>query len=417
MKVLGIIAEYNPFHNGHRYQLDQAKASTGADFVVIVMSGDFVQRGTPAIIDKYTRAQMALTCGADLVLELPALWATASAEYFGAAAVAMLDKLGVVDTISFGAESDNIILLNRIAEILVDEPAQFQYDLFTQLKEGRSFPTARKNALLNYLGASAELETILATPNNILAIEYLKELKRRNSAITPQIILRQGGGYHDTAIQSLASATAIRRAAFTNPDFEAELEPAMPESARLSFMEYCTDYALLDENDFSAILKYKLLSEAANGFADYADGSVELSNRIKKHFDDFVSYTDFCDLLKSKDVTYTRISRLLLHILLNFTNWDYRCGRAMDYIPYLRVLGFKKDSGELLHAIKNNASIPMISKPANATALLQNQYTDASFACRMFEQDVFAADVYTSVLTNKISRTVRGEYNHGLVLL
>ena len=226
MKVVGIITEYNPFHNGHAYQIQEIKKRTGADYVVVAMSGDFVQRGTPAIIDKYARTQMALSCGVNLVIELPTLWATASAEYFAMAGVTLFEKMGCVDILCFGAETDDLPLLSVLAEIIAEEPDGYRELLSVYLKEGLAFPVARGKALCSYLkeqekSASATQEfssknvvlnldavsSILSEPNNILAIEYLKALKRRNSSIQPYLLKREGAGYHDTEFYSATNDT------------------------------------------------------------------------------------------------------------------------------------------------------------------------------------------------------------------
>ena len=208
MKITGIIAEYNPFHNGHAYQIAKIKEETDNDYVIVAMSGDFVQRGEPTITDKYERARMALSCGADLVLELPALFACASAEYFARAGVALFTRMGCVDYLCFGAENADLSQLNKIAGILVDEPRSYQDALNIYLKEGKNFPAARILALKSYLSAESsdaalqteQLTSLLSTPNNILGIEYLKALKTCGSQITPYPILREGAGYHDTDI-------------------------------------------------------------------------------------------------------------------------------------------------------------------------------------------------------------------------
>ena len=422
MRVTGIIAEYNPFHNGHLYQLQKARADAGADYVVIVMSGDFVQRGTPAIIDKYTRTQMALCNGADLVLEMPVLWSTASAEYFAAAGIAMLDKLGVTDTVSFGVESAQPELLLQIASILVNEPESYRLHLNRALKQGNSFPVARKNALLDSGVLSSisaditQISQILDTPNNILGIEYLKSLQQRNSSIQPLPIHRQGGGYHDTNIQPLASASAIRRSLQKDPASQ-QIDTAMPDSALDLLHAYASELPLLQENHFSSILKYKLLEESHNGYDHYADCSTDLSNRITNALGKYISYSDFCDLLKSKEVTHTRISRLLLHILLGIQKEDYLRGRSLDYIPFLRVLGFRKDATSLLSEIKKKSSVPMITKVADAKDILCPKASTTNFAWQMFEKDIFAANVYNSVQTDLTGRTMRNEYTHGVVIV
>ena len=230
MNVIGIIAEYNPFHNGHAYQIAHVRKNLHADYIVVAASGDYVQRGEPALLDKYTRARMALSSGADVVLELPVLWSTASAELFADAGISLFEKMGCVNGICFGAERGDLALLRRIADVLADEPADLKASLKHNLKSGSTFPKAREAALLSYFSGSAgqngalpvsaeALSSLLASPNNILALEYLKSLRRRASSITPYLLKREGAAYHETSIRSgasevPASASAIRHTLF-----------------------------------------------------------------------------------------------------------------------------------------------------------------------------------------------------------
>ena len=244
MKTVGIITEYNPFHNGHRYQIRKARELTGADFVVTAMSGDFVQRGEPALFDKYTRTAMALEGGADLVLELPVRFATSSAEDFAACGVALLDRLGVVDHLCFGSELGRLDVLEQTADILVAEPDGFREELRKCLAAGYSYPRAREMALMKVMEAGERRsdDNMLSSPNNILGIEYLKALKRRDSRIQPLTIRRKGQGYHETALPEeskaqFPSASALRKAcqdAFVSGTFSHETwVPVFPDDLSL----------------------------------------------------------------------------------------------------------------------------------------------------------------------------------------
>lgn len=235
MKVVGIVAEYNPFHNGHRYHIEEARKCTGADFVVVVMSGDFVQRGEPAVIDKYHRTEMALSQGADLVLELPAAFACASAEYFATGAVSLLHALGCVDTLCFGSECGHLDLLEEIADLFIQEPSEYKEYLKTALKSGYSFPAARDEALKEYfaedLVKTAQIASVLSAPNNILGIEYIKALKVLGSSIRPVTITRMGQGYHETTFSdSFCSATALRRLLETPNTAPGCMQSQVPEA-------------------------------------------------------------------------------------------------------------------------------------------------------------------------------------------
>ena len=360
MKITGIIAEYNPFHNGHAYQIAKIKEETDSDYVIVAMSGDFVQRGEPAITDKYERARMALSCGADLVLELPALFACASAEYFARAGVALFTRMGCIDYLCFGAENADLSQLNKIAGILADEPRSYQDALNRYLKEGKNFPAARILALKSYLSAESsdaalqteQLTSLLSTPNNILGIEYLKALKTCGSQITPYPILREGAGYHDTDILlKNASASAIRQtlkqagssgsSSGSAPDF-ASFSAAMPQEAFQIFSEYLASSTYLEADDFSGILNYLLLFYPAEALACFADCNIEIANRLKKNRSAFSSFTQFAALNQSRDITYARMSRIFTHILLHMTAEDYKQAKQLGYVPYLRPLGFKQ---------------------------------------------------------------------------
>lgn len=427
MKVTGIIAEYNPFHNGHAYQIQKAKEKSHADYIIVAMSGNFVQRGAPAIFDKFSRARAALTCGADLVFEIPALWASASAEYFAAAGISLLHALGCADTVSFGCETTDLSLMSKAALLFAREPKEYALLLSSYLKEGLAFPAAREKALISYLEkqeasfSAASLSSLLCEPNNILALEYMKYLIQNNLPITPLPILRRGSGYHDTnAGEEFCSASAIRSLCLkprteksqwenvTQKNLNAIHRYVPKETANLLFHP---NSCFLTENDFSSMLYYKLLSEKEKGFTEYADCSRELSNRICRLLPGFKDYESFCGLLKSKEVTYTRISRLLFHILLNHKQADYDRRKETAYIPYLRLLGFSKDAGSLFKEIKKHALVPLITKPAEAASLLDRN------AFALFEQDVFASDLYYGIAGQKNGILQKCEYRREIAVV
>ncbi len=411
MKVNGIVAEYNPFHHGHQYQLHDAQKSTDADYTIVVMSGNFVQRGAPALINKYKRAEMALLGGADLVIELPMYYAISSAEYFATGAVNILHKLGVTTHLCFGSECGDIQILQRIADILLEEPQHYVEVLRSNLRQGLSYPTARNNALLQYDTELCHHKDVLSSPNNILGIEYLKALRRANSTIHPFTTMRVGNDYHDRRLgEKQSSALAIRHAIMSRQDTE-YLQNHMPSYAYEILSTCLTSKNFLHSDDFSAILHYKLLQEYENGFTQYLDVSPELSDRIRKHLWQFDSFQGFCNLLKSKDMTYTRISRCLLHILLNMTTSAMEAYRSMEYTPYARVLGFKKDATPLLTAIKEHSSIPLITKLADAEQALPPE----SFA--MLNHDICANSIYESTLSLKANQPMLNEYRTPIVII
>ena len=210
-KVVGIIAEYNPFHNGHSYHIQNTKVLTGADFVVAVMTGNFTQRGNTSVVDKWEKTKMALNGGADLVIELPTIYSISSAENFANGAIKILNTLGIVDSISFGMEADDISTLNNISNVLYMEPPEYKAILEHELSKGSSFPKARENALMMYLNDIKRYANVLKGSNNILAIEYLKALKKQKSNLVPIGVKREKVYYNSTKIiDEYASATGIR---------------------------------------------------------------------------------------------------------------------------------------------------------------------------------------------------------------
>ncbi|MCM1325542.1 MAG: nucleotidyltransferase [Bacteroidales bacterium] len=411
MKVNGIIAEYNPFHNGHKYHMEDAKKRTGADYTIVVMSGNFVQRGAPALVDKFKRARMALSCGADLVLELPICFSVSSAEYFATGAVALLDKLGVVDHLCFGSESGELAPLQKIAHILANEPVEYTEMLRTNLRMGYSYPNARTTALIQYDSSISMEKDTLSSPNNILGIEYLKVLERRKSAILPDTTLRMGSDYRDKRLgENPCSALALRQAILAGQDVDF-LKEEIPENAYRILADSLKDTEPVSIDDFSAQLHYKLLLERSKGYCDYLDVSPELSVRIQNSLENFRSYLDFCDRLKSKDMTYVRISRCLLHILLNLDCTTIDTLKAMDYAPYARVLGFRREASPLLAAIKEKTSVPVITKLADAKKQLTQD------ALSVLEKELCMNDIYLSVAALKNRKPMINEYSTPVEIL
>ncbi len=418
MNVTGIIAEYNPFHKGHLYQINKIKERDNS-FIIIIMSGDFLQRGTPAILDKWTRARMALSSGADLVIELPTLFATASAQYFARGGVSILDKLGVVNNISFGCETDNLSLLNKTASFLWKEPTDYQKKLQSLLKEGNSFPKAREEALTSILGKEAA--SIVSSPNNILALEYCIALLERNSSIQPLPVLRKGNGYHEDTLMrnSLPSASAIRNRLLTcayssanKSDIDAlhlELAAHLPTEAA-SILTEKKENLLLSQDALSLLLKYKLLS-GERPLAEYADVTPELADKIAKNLNQYKSFSQFIELLKSKDLTYARINRALTHILLNMTQNMYTEVKENDYAAYARVLGFHNRALPLLSEIGKHTSIPLITKLGDAKKQLSQK--DYEF----FEHDIFCSHLYESIIADKTNLPFQNEYKKQVIIL
>ena len=411
MKVNGIIAEYNPFHNGHKYQLTESLQRTNAQYTVIVMSGSFVQRGAPALVDKYCRTEMALLNGADLVLELPVLYSTASAEYFATGAVALLDQLEVVTDLCFGSECGDAQLLRQIAEILLEEPKAYTRSLKQYLRQGLSYPNARTEALMQNYPFLNQYKSVFSSPNNILGIEYIKAILKSSSSMKPVTIQRAGAGYHSRfPEEEQCSALAIRQALYAGTD-EGFLKNGMPENAAKLLSKQLKKTGFVRSNDFSDMLYYKLTTEKNSGFEKYLDVSADLSDRICRRLDDYKNFDGFCDILKTKEMTYTRISRCLLHILLDIRKSDMERAKAMGYAPYARVLGFRRAASPLLGEIKEHADIPLVTKLADAESFLGRGALD------MLRQNIKIAQIYNGVAAHRADLTPANEIATPIVIV
>lgn len=427
MKVAGIIAEYNPFHNGHLYQMEQVRAQTGADYVIVAMSGDFVQRGEPAIYDKYTRTAMALNCGADLVLELPSFFATGSAMDFASCGVALLDRLGVADILCFGSELGELAPLQTAAEILRCEPEDFTIGLKKRLKQGLSYPAARSEALCEYLeskdvsAASSDYRSILESPNNILGIEYLKTLQQSDSSIKPFTIQRIGQGYNDRHLSAepgvFSSATALRRLMESCKESGYSnalqlLHGLIPDAAIFALEKEQAQLAPIFPDDLSLLLQHRILDLLRQGepLEQFADMSPELASRLERISLDAATFTGRIAQLKSRQYTYTRISRALLHLLLGITSEQQQRFQESGYALYARILGFRKKAAPLLTEIKKTASIPLVTKTADAAGYLP------PLALAMLKEDMYASHLYQSLVFQK-GRITKNEYTKSVMVL
>lgn len=400
MSVVGLITEYNPFHNGHKYHIEKAKELANADYAIVVMSGNFVQRGAPAIMPKHLRAEAALKCGADLVIELPVCYATGTAEQFACGAVSLLDKLGCVDAICFGSECGDIHVLSDLSKLLCEESEEYKNALQTGLRSGMSFPLARQQAL-DHLFPDCNYGQLLSEPNNILGIEYLKALYRLGSNIKPITLKREASHYHDTELQEQFSSASALRKIIENRIFD-NLYGQVPSDCMSILEENYEKRYPVCMNDVSLLLKYRLLNETTSSLTEYADVSKELANRIYKRLNEYVSFKQFCELLKTKEITYTRISRALIHILLGVKKSDY------DEIKYARVLGFQTSSSDLLSCLKKSSSIPLITK-------ISKDETLSDSAKSMLEIDVFASNLYESIATEKFKTPFMNELQQSII--
>lgn len=403
MKITAIVAEYNPFHNGHLYHMEEAKKITGADALIVVMSGDYVQRGEPAIMPKRMRAEAALISGASVVLELPVYYATGSAEIFAHGAVTLLNLFGCVDSICFGSECGDIKILREAAEFFTKEPDEYKKSLRGALRNGLSFPAARQKAFDMAANGNGRLKETLRHPNNILGIEYLKALIKTGSRILPYTVKREGACYHAQSLtDNISSATAIRRHICENGI--CGLENQIPAGhAALWDDGYGRSFPVFPD-DFSLLLKYRLLKETKESLPDYADVSPELANRIIRMRNSFMSYSRFVKLLKTKETPYSRISRALLHIMLEIKKG------GLVQPACARVLGFRKDDKKVLGLISASSLVPLITTLGHAD-LGEGKIR------REIERELFVSSVYESVISNKYGQPFLNAHENPLICI
>lgn len=385
-KVLGIIAEYNPFHNGHLYHLDNSKKVTGANYTVAIIGGNFTERGDTSLINKWSKTEMALKSGIDLVIELPVLYSISSAENFAQGGIKLLNSLGIVDYISFGSETGNIKELDKVAHILYDEPEEYKKLLSQELDSGVSYPKARENSLQAFANIPSE---ILSSPNNILAIEYLKALKKYESIITPITVKRFNSDYTDKKYNEyIASATAIREL-IKEEKFD-KLKDVVPKNSyEIIIDQYKKGNIVSDISCFESEILYILRKLRTEEIAKFPDVSEGLEFSIKKVAYSCNNVESLIELIKSKRYTRTRIQRILLYALLNITKEDMEISK--NTIPYARVLGFNKKGKEMLSNIsKANPNLKIIT---SVKKFLDSN--DDDNLNLILEKDILATNIYS----------------------
>lgn len=407
--ILGIISEYNPFHNGHLLHLQDSKKLTHTDFTIAVMSGNFVQRGDTSIVDKWTKAEMALKGGADLVIELPTVYSVSSAENFAEGAVKLLNSLGIVDNISFGMEAKDISLLNNIATVLYQEPKEYVTILNHELSKGISFPKARENAVMMYLNDIKKYINVMTSSNNILAIEYLKALKKLRSTMYPVGITREKVLYNDEFIvDDFASATAIRRM-ITRREYE-EIRKVMPKfSYNILANNVNQGKYVIDLSIFQKEILYTLRKMSVSEIAELPDVSEGLENAIKNASDSCNSLVDLISIVKSKRYTQTRIQRILVYALLGITKKDMEISKKVN--PYIRILGVSNRGKTLISEITRlGNNVPVITSVKKFMTESKNKNLK-----RLLQIDINATDIYT--LGYQKDAYANLDYTHKIITL
>ncbi|MDO4543549.1 MAG: nucleotidyltransferase family protein [Clostridia bacterium] len=382
MRVVGVVAEYNPLHNGHIYHLEEAKRRTGAAYCIVVMSGNFVQRGEPACTDKFTRAEWALQAGADLVIELPSVFANASAEKFAEGAVSLLAETGVVTDLAFGCELSDLDALYQLANILSNETPAFKQTLALHLKQGKSYPRARYDALFE-LGLNPNLLHELIKPNNILAIEYLRCLSLIAPSIEPCPIQRVQNAYNETSLTGdISSATAIRAAFRDNDPNVMEALPLFVSGA----LRFDSQFPITID-DISPMLLYKLRHMSADEVYELPDVSEGLEQVFLRAAASCFDAESFFSAVKSKRYTLARCKRIGMSALLGITDrLAYEMRNTENH--YMRILGLRRSARSLLSAIVSISNVPIIMR--NSDVLNCSPIAQESLKIDAFSTDILA---------------------------
>jgi len=383
MKILGIVAEYNPFHNGHLYHLQKSLELTKADATIAIMSGNFIQRGEPALLDKFTRADIAVKNGIDLVIELPLYYSVATAELFAFGAIKLLKECGI-DFLSFGAESNNLEKLKSIATLLNNESIEYSTELKKQLETGISYPEARANTVSKILGIS---NNILTKPNNTLAIEYLKNIYKLSPNIEPILIDRIDSGYHDIAsTTNILSATGIREKLKNKESIDMYVPKKTLETINSPvFLEHFEDNIM-----------YSLRKMTLENIKELPDVTEGLENRIFYALSNSKSLEELLDNIKTKRYPMTKIKRILISALLDMSKINLNTFNKSDGPQYIRVLSFNEKGKELLSIISATSSLPLVTSV--------NKFLEKATELQkeMLFSDILATNIYTLKTDEKI---------------
>lgn len=436
MKINAIIAEYNPLHKGHEYLINKGKEITGADYTIVVMSGNYVQRGEPAVMDKSIRTEAALLSGADLVIELPLYYSIASAENFAKGAVALIDKLGCVDNLVFGSETDNIELLYDIASLSLDYEMNL-YELISKyMAEGNSYPKAQGLAITDiitklendgkekYPMLSAydknDIAEILSAPNSTLAVCYIKSIISLGSDLNPVAVARITSDHNDLSLGALSSS-AVRKE-FSEKNYE-PLKDQLSQDVYKLYAENVEKNYPIRVDDYSDILLYKLRSlvygngarlkaQGVLALTEYLDVSEELAGRIINCLPEYRNFTQFVAILKTKSITYSHISRALMHIILDIKKSNAQKYIANNFSLYARILGFFKESSEILSIVDQNSEIPIVSKLADA-----EDYIEDPLVLKLLFETINASELYTGIAASRFGCEFVSELSQRIVII
>lgn len=389
MKAVGLIVEYNPFHNGHAYHLQASKEAANADVVIAVMSGNFLQRGEPALVSKWCRARMALLNGADLVFELPYPFAVQKAETFANGAVSILDAVGC-DSLCFGSESGDISSFYRTIHFLEERKDTYEDNVKRFIETGVSYPKAAALAFQQLTGSGRFLD--LAKPNNILGFQYIKAIEQQKSSMKPLTVTRKNADYHDEhfASETIASATSIRKAIFSEDDDKSDISQYVPPSTKQLLIEYFQKYGVFHQwENYWDLLQFRLVQSTPAELKEIYEVEEGLENRLISTALSSASFKEFMETLKTKRYTWTRLQRLCVHILTNTKKSEMMV--FSEKADYLRLLGMTGTGKEYLNKMKKQFSLPLVSKLS-------------SFKGNEISMDIRAARIYAMGVPNHLKK-------------
>lgn len=414
MQAVGIIAEYNPFHNGHQWQARAAKEHSGCQLSIAVMSGHFVQRGQPAMFNKWLRAEMAVNSGIDLVFELPTVFALRSAQYFAAGGIRLLNALGLVSHLCFGAEDNDIEKLKQLAAALDDETAGSY--IRTELKSGSTYAAAVGRLLTSHTNAAPNA---VNAPNNILGVEYLRALTAFAPTITPIAVKRQHAAYHSTEITTspFASATAVRQALHSSDGSTQSIDTVVPpRSLQLITTALTAGQAPLHQDILDAMLFARLRTAALTELAELPDIAEGLHYKLAECARQTATWHELTTRLKSKRYTWTRLQRILCHLLLGTTKETIRQADQTGPL-YARVLAFNDTGRAALKTLQATSSIPIITKTAHYLSSKTQQQTVLTPLQQMLAVDITASDLYALACPALAHRMGGADYLHSPVYI
>lgn len=411
MKICAIICEYNPLHNGHIAHIQKTKELTGCDTLLLVMSGNFVQRGEPAMINKFDRSRLAIQAGADIVLELPLTYSIAGAERFAAGAIKILNAIPAVTHLSFGSEHGNVKLLNTLAKFLANEPSEFKSRLNEFLRMGNNLATSRTAAVMQCINKGAvkvqnkeEAREALYAPNSILGIEYLKALIRQGSKITPVTVKREGSQHNSNEIGfTQSSGSAIRNACICG-NLE-DVRSSVPAFV-FDFIERYRARNKLSMTALGDMILYKIRCMSAEEIGELYDVSEGLNNRIKKYANYAVSYESLLDTVKTKRYTAARLRRIFLYSILSVTK---KAVSKIDKLPaYAKVLALKKGREDILSRICDPKNITLLTRAEDYKAIADTPLESA------LAMDMLSTDLYALLNSDPILRIGGQDLSSGI---